>query len=110
MRVKNGVSEYLRTFIIEIFELTENISNSCYQVLNIQSLRNLQTIAMTSKMILQTSGVYFEDIIYMIKPLFNVDHQVIFEIAEWERNNESENRSYTTKTGYEKSRSAVYEL
>ena len=110
IRVKNGVSEYLRTFIIEIFELTENISNSCYQVLNIQSLRNLQTIAMTSKMILQTSGVFFEDIIYMIKPLFNVDHQVIFEIAEWERNNESENRSYTTKTGYEKSRSAVYEL
>lgn len=110
MRAKRGVSTYLQSFMIDIFGYTESVANSCHEVLNLSSLRNLQTVAMTSKMILQTAGVFFDDIIHMISPLFNMDYQVIFEIAEWERNHENSERLYTTKSGYENSRKALYEL
>ena len=109
-RVKKGVSAYLQTFLIDLFIYTESVANSCYEVLNIQSLRNIQTVAMTSKMILQTAGVFFDDIIHILTPLFNLDYQIIFEIAEWERNNETENRVFSTKESYESARQAVYKL
>ena len=75
-----------------------------------QSLRNIQTVVMTSKMILQTAGVFFDDIIHMLRPIFNMDYQIVFEIADWERNNENENRPYSTKESYETARQAVYQL
>ena len=109
-RVRKGVSAYLQSFMIELFSYTESVANGCYEVLNITSLRNIQTVAMTSKMILQTAGVFFDDIIHMIIPLFNMDHQVIFEISEWERTHEEDERVYTTKTSYENARKAVYQL
>ena len=109
-RIKKGVSSYLQAFMLDLFKYTESVVNSCYEVLNLASLRNLQTVIMTSKMILQTSGVFFDDIIHMITPIFNMDYQVIFEIAEWERNNEKEGRPYSTKDSYENARIAVYKL
>ena len=109
-RVRKGVSAYLQSFMIELFSYTESVANGCYEVLNITSLRNIQTVAMTSKMILQTAGVFFDDIIHMIIPMFNMDHQVIFEISEWERTHEEDERVYTTKTSYENARKAVYQL
>lgn len=110
MRVKKGVSSYLQSFMIDLFGYTESVANGGYEVLNLTSLRGMQTVAMTSKMVLQTAGVFFDDIIHMVTPVFNMDYQVIFEIAEWERNHEESYRVYTTKTSYEQARKAVYEL
>ena len=110
-RVKKGISSYLLNFMIQLLEYTENVSNSSYEVLPLLGLRNLQTVAMTAKMILQTAGVYFEDVINIVTPLFNMDHQVLFEISEWERNHEKEEgRIYTTKNSYEDARKAMYDL
>ena len=109
-RVKRGVSSYLRSFMIELLDFTETVVNTGYEALPLVSLRNMQAVAMTSKMILQTAGVYFDDIIHIVSPLFNMDHQVLFEIAEWERAHEDEGRLYTTKACYEEARKAMYEL
>lgn len=109
-RVKKGISCYLQNFMIDLFNYTESVVNSCFEVIPLNSLRNLQTISMTSKMIMQTAGVYFDDVIHMITPIFNMDHQILFEISEWERNHEEDGRIYTTKISYENSRRAMYEL
>lgn len=109
-RVKRGVSSYLQNFMIKLLDYTESLSNTSYEVLPLQSLRGLQSVSMTSRLILQTTGVYFDDIIHMVKPLFDMDHQVLFEIAEWERNHEEDGHMYTTKGAYDQAREAMYKL
>ena len=39
-----------------------------------------------------------------------MDYQVIFEIAEWERNHEEDGHMYTTKGAYDQAREAMYKL
>ena len=109
-RVRKGISSYLLNHMINLFEYTESLGNAGYEVIQLTSLRNLQSVAMTSKMILQTTGVYFDDLINMIIPIFNMDHQVLFDIDEWEREHEAEGRLYTTKAVYEEARVAMYAL
>lgn len=109
-RVKKGVSIYLQRFLIDIFEFTRTVTSAASEVLSIQSLRNLQTVSMTSKMIVQCAGVFFDDVIHLIAPLFDLDHQILFEIAEHERDHEGEGRLYTSKNSYESARAAMYEL
>lgn len=108
VRVKQGMSEYLRRFLIDQFEYTRDVANSCCEMIQLVSFRNLQTVAMTGKMILQAAGVYYDDIISLISPLFDLDHQVLFEIAEYERADEKKERLYTVKVSYENARSAMY--
>lgn len=110
VRVKKGISSYLQNYMIDLLNFTETVCNTSYEVIQLPSFRNLQTVAMTSKMIMQTAGVFFDDIINIITPIFNMDHQVLFEIAEYERNNEKVGRIYTTKPGYEDARKAMYAL
>lgn len=109
-RMKKGMSSYLKEFLTKLLEQTENIANSSYDVVPLVSLRNLQTVAMTSKMIMQTTGVFFDDLIHMMKPIFNMDHQIMFELSDWEMKSKDESRKYTTKSGYEEARRAMYEL
>lgn len=109
-RMKKGVSIYLQRFLIDIFEYTRTVTSAAHEVIPIQSLRNLQTVSMTSKMIVQCAGVYFDDVIHLVSPLFDLDHQILFEVAEWERNHEDDGRLYTAKNTYESARAAMYLL
>jgi len=106
--IKKGISSYLLRFLIDLFEYSRSVADSGYEALQIPSLRNLQTVATTAKMIMQTSGVFYDDVINLVSPLFDLDHQVMFEIAEYERNHEKEGRLYTVKESYEAARDAMY--
>lgn len=107
-RIKKGVSDYLLRYLIELFEYSRAVATSSYEVLPIVSLRNLQTVAMTGKMILQCAGVFFDDVIHLVQPLFDLDHQILFEIDEYERDHEDEGKLYTVKSSYEDARKAMY--
>ncbi|QQO09013.1 hypothetical protein [Breznakiella homolactica] len=109
-RIKKGISTYLLRFLVELLEYTRTVAASGYEVLPVISLRNLQSSAMTAKMIVQCAGISFDDVIHLIHPLFDHDHQVLFEIAEYEREHEDEGRLYTAKNSYEISRTAMYDL
>lgn len=109
-RVKKGISTYLLSFLVELLDLTRVVALSSYEVLPLLSLRNLQATAMTAKMIVQCTGVAFDDVIHIVQPFFDLDHQVLFEIAESERKNEEKGRLYTTKNSYELARTAMYEF
>lgn len=109
-RVKKGISIYLLTFLIDMFEYTRTIATTAYEALSLPSLRNMQVIAMTGKMLLQCTGVFFDDVIHLMIPLFDVDHQVLFDIAEYERTHEAVGQAYTSKEAYEQARLAMYKL
>ncbi|MDR1106290.1 MAG: hypothetical protein LBL44_08035, partial [Treponema sp.] len=109
-RTKKGVSTYLHKFLVELLDYTRTVAASGYEVLPLISLRNLQSSAMTAKMIVQCAGVSFDDVIHLITPLFDLDHQVLFEIAEYEREHADDGRRYTVKSNYEAARTAMYEL
>jgi hypothetical protein len=109
-RIKKGVSTYLLKFLVELLDYTLTVAASSHEVLPLTSLRNLQNSAMTAKMIVQCAGISFEDVIYLVTPLFDFDHQILFEIAEYEREHEDKGRIYTSKNAYEIGRTALYEL
>jgi len=109
-RIKKGVSAYLLKFLVELLDYTLTVAASSHEVLPLPSLRNLQTSAMTAKMIVQCAGISFEDVIYLVSPLFDFDHQILFEISEYEREHEEKGRIYTSKNAYEIARTAMYEL
>ena len=109
-RIKKGVSTYLLKFLVELLDYTLTVAASSHEVLPLISLRNLQNSAMTAKMIVQCAGISFEDVIYLVTPLFDYDHQILFEIAQYERENDDKGRIYTSKNAYEIARTAMYEL
>ena len=109
-RIKKGVSTYLLKFLVELLDYTLTVAASGHEVLPLSSLRNLQSSALTAKMIVQCAGVSFEDVIHLVTPLFDFDHKILFEISEYEREHEEKGRLYTSKNAYEFARSAMYEL
>jgi hypothetical protein len=109
-RIKKGISAYLLKFLIELLDYTLTVAASGHEVLPLTSLRNLQNSAMTAKMIVQCAGISFEDVIYLVTPLFDFDNQILFEISEHERENEDKGRIYTSKNAYEIARTSMYEL
>jgi hypothetical protein len=109
-RIKKGVSSYLLKFLEELLEYSRTVASSSYETLPLLSLRNLQSTAMTAKMIVMCSGISFDDVIHLINPFFDLDHQVLFEIAEYEREHEKDGRLYTTKNHYEIARTAMYDF
>jgi hypothetical protein len=109
-RMKMGISSYLLKFLIELLDYTRTVAASGYEVLPLLSLRNLQSTAMTAKMIAQCTGVSFEDVVHLVTPFFDLDHQVLFEIAEYEREHEEDGRRYTSKNNYEAARTAMYDF
>jgi hypothetical protein len=109
-RIKKGVSSYLLKFLVELMDYTLTVAASAHEVLPLPSLRNLQASAMTAKMIVQCAGISFEDVIHLVAPLFDFDHQILFEIGEYEREHEEKGRLYTSKNAYEIARAAMYEL
>lgn len=110
IRTERGISMYLKKLMIDLFEYTCNVSKSCNEILPLPSLKSMYTVAMTSKMIIQTSGVFFDDVIHLMTPLFDMDHDILFEIADYERNHEKENFGFSTKDSYENARAAMYAL
>jgi hypothetical protein len=109
-KIKMGISNYLLQFLVELLEYTRTVAVSGYEVLALASLRELQNTAMTAKMIVQCAGISFNDIIHLITPLFDLDHQVLFDISEYERKHEEQGHIYTVKNSYELARSAMYDF
>jgi hypothetical protein len=109
-RARKGLSVYLENFLAQILDYTRGVGASGHEALPLACLRNLQTTALTAKMIVLGCGVFFDDVIHLVRPLFDLDHQILFEIAEHERRRPEEGRQWTVKSSYEASRAAMYEF
>jgi hypothetical protein len=109
-QAKQGMSVYLEKFLAEVLEQSRGLGASGYEALPLPSLRGMQTTALTAKMIVQSCGIFFDNVIHLLQPLFDLDHQILFEIAEYERCHEEAGRQWTTKNSYEAARAAMYDF
>ena len=108
--IKKGVSKHFLQYLIQVLSDTEQSMGVCYSSIPIPAFLNLQTIVMTSKIILQTSGIFFDDVLNMLSPLYSVDYQVVYDIAEYERSHKDMNRSLVIEENYTKAREDVLVL
>lgn len=105
---KEGLSPYLKNYLVDVLEKTRSIAQLSYDALNFPGFRELNIIALTSKMLVQCGDVRFEEIIHTLQPLFVVDNQILQEMLEHER---KENKHlFSTKSGFDEIRNAVFEM
>ncbi|MCL1818939.1 MAG: hypothetical protein FWG35_08395, partial [Spirochaetaceae bacterium] len=67
-RVKKGVSAYLAKFLAEVLDYTRGVGSSGYEALPLPCLRSLAATALTAKMIVLSCGVFFDDVIHLLRP------------------------------------------
>lgn len=106
--VKQGLSPYFKKYFVDILEETRNIAISAYDSVNLTGLRELQTLALTAKMLVQCGDLAFEDSINILYPLFDVNNHIIQEMLEYERSEEK--RIFSTKDIFNTYRSRIYEM
>jgi hypothetical protein len=82
---KSGLSPYLKDFLVILLNKSRTVSQIAYDSLNLAGFRELQTVSLTARMLLQCGDVSFEDIVNIIYPLFDINNQIVQEILEYER-------------------------
>jgi hypothetical protein len=105
---KKGLSPYLKDFLISLLNKSRNVSQVAYDLLNLPGFRELQTVSLTARMLLQCGDVSFEEIVNIIYPLFDINNQIVQEILEYERNNGK--RTLSTTETFEIIKRNVFEM
>ncbi len=105
---KSGLSPYLKDFLIKLLNKSRNVSQVAYDMLALPGFRELQTISLTARMLLQCGDVSFEDIVNIIYPLFDINNQIVQEILEDERTRGK--RTISTTENFEIVKRNVFEM
>ena len=105
---KEGLSPYLKEYLVDVLEKTRNISQLSYDALSIAGFRELNIISLTAKMLVQCGDVRFDEVVHTLHPIFAVDNQILQEMLEYER---KENKHlFSIKSGFDEIRNAVFEM
>jgi hypothetical protein len=105
---KKGLSPYLQEFLVKLLEQTRTVAMISHDAVHLQGLRELQTISLTAKMLVQCGDVSFNDIVNIVYPLYDLNNQILQEILEYER--EENARSFSLKDTFGDMQTAVYEM
>jgi hypothetical protein len=107
-KAKRGMSPYLRKYLSSILEDTRSIASIANETLPLPVLRELQTVALTAKMLIQCGDVSYDDIVNILSPLYDINSQLIQEMLDYERNEEK--RIFSTKEHFTDYRNQVLEM
>lgn len=105
---KKGISPYLKAFFVELLEASRNTAMAAYDTFPLLGLREMQSVALTAKMLVQCGDVHFNDLIHILFPLFDVDSQILQQMLEYERENEK--RLFSVKESFDDVRQAVFQM
>ncbi len=105
---RQAMSPHLKEFFVELLDATRNTASAAYDAMPMPGLRELQTVSMTGKMLVQCGDVSFGDLIHVLYPLFDINNQVLQEMMDHER--EEEKRFFTGKPEFESLKSAVFQM
>ncbi|MCP4133337.1 MAG: hypothetical protein GY754_20380 [bacterium] len=105
---KTGLSPYLRKYLVDILDKTKAAAAVANDSINLPGLRELQTISLTAKMLVQCGDVDFKDIINVLYPLYDINNHVIQEILDYERTEEK--RPFSSKDSFNTYRTRVHEM
>lgn len=105
---KQGLSPYFKEYFVDVLERTRTVAQMAHDALALNGFRELQVMAMTSKMLVQCGDIRMENVVHIMHPLFDVDNQILQEILEYER---LENKHlYSTKESFGAVKTAVFEM
>ena len=106
--VKRGISPYLRRYLTDILDNARNTATIANDSVGLPGLRELQTVALTAKMLVQVGNVGYDEIINILYPFYDTNEHIIQEMYDYER--EKETRTFSEKQSFSDYRTQVYEL
>lgn len=105
---KSGISPYLKNYLVEVLDETKNTAAVANDAINLPGLRELQTVALTAKMLVQCGDVSYEDVSNILYPLYDINSHVIQEMLDHEVREEK--RLFSTKDSFNNFRTKVHEM
>lgn len=105
---RRGTSPHLRKYLTEVLDDTRSIAAIANDVVSLPGLRELQTVALTAKMLIQLGNVAYDDIVNVFYPIYDINNHVIQEMLDYER--DTEKRIFSTKEHFNHLRTAVYDM
>jgi hypothetical protein len=105
-KAREGLSPFLKKYFADVLEETYNYAINAYTVVNLPGLRELQTLSLTSKMLVQCGDLAFEDSINILNPIFNVNNSIVQELIEFEK--EQKKQMFTNKDSFKEYREKIY--
>ncbi|MDY6969218.1 MAG: hypothetical protein SVR08_11295 [Spirochaetota bacterium] len=106
---RRGLPPYLKKYIISVLDNTKKAAAMVNESLNFFGLRELQTICLSAKMLVQCGDVNLEDIINIINPLYEINNNIAQEMFEFERSKEKNQFSSVVEM-FDNFRTKVYEM
>jgi hypothetical protein len=105
---KRGMSPHLRKYLADILDETRNIAAIANETVPLPVLRELQTVALTARMLIQCGDVAYDDIVNILYPLYDINTHMIQEMLDYER--KEEKRLFSTKEHFNDYRTYVHEM
>ena len=66
--VKRGISPYLKKYLTDILDEARNTATMANESIGLPGLRELQTVALTAKMLVQVGNIAYDEIINILYP------------------------------------------
>lgn len=106
--VKRGISPFLKKYLTDILDDARNTATIANESIGLAGLRELQTVALTAKMLVQVGNVAYDEIINILYPFYDTNEHIIQEMYDYERDKET--RTFSEKQSFSDYRTEVYEL
>ncbi|MBN2532188.1 MAG: hypothetical protein JXB88_04820 [Spirochaetales bacterium] len=103
-----GLSPFLKKYFVDILEESYNYAFSAFNIVNLPSLRELQALTLTSKMIVKCGDLAYEDIIHILEPIWNVYNSIAQDLIEYEKG--LKKQTFTAKDAFKEYRDKLYKL
>jgi hypothetical protein len=105
---KAGLSPYLKKYLVDILDKTKLIASHANDSMNFRGLRELQTVVLTGKMLVECGSLDFKEIIHIINPIHDLNNHIIQEMIDYER--VEEKRTFSSKESFTTLRTKIHEM
>lgn len=106
--VKKGLSPYLKKYLTDVLRDIQKTSSIANDAVSLSGLRDLQTIALTAKMLVECGDVAYDDTINILYPIYDISNHIIQEMLDYDRNHEK--RVFSVKESFNDYRTRVHEM
>jgi hypothetical protein len=103
-----SLSPYLRKTIVDTLETTKETAIIVNETTKLKGMRDMQTIALTGKMLVECGDVEVDDIVHIFYPIYDINSFIVLEMLEYER--VEEKRVYSSNASFNDYRNSLFEM
>lgn len=105
---RKGLSPNLRKYLIDVLEETKLTAAQANDAVSLAGLRELITISITAKMLVECDNVSFDNIINILHPIYEINLLIIQEMLDIDRVDEK--RTFSSKEAFDIYRVRIHEM